>query len=96
MDIAESSAFPVSVDAFDVDPKPFPPRAWRPCNLRLCVQDVFAPFPEEMRGAFHVVHLRWWLTLSAAQVKDLVETVRWLLSKFAHRIPRGDRSSRID
>ena len=71
------------IDGFDVSDAQFPYRGWLPKNVRLHVQDVFAPFPAEHLNAYDIVHIRYFFTLlNPENVEGLVRNLMTLLSMF--------------
>ena len=69
------------IHGYDISDKFFPPSAWLPSNVSLHLHDIYEPFPEGSNGQFDVVHLRLFLTLSTAQVAQILQNAKMLLSK---------------
>ncbi|CEN62960.1 hypothetical protein ASPCAL09588 [Aspergillus calidoustus] len=59
--ISLSLALPASVqlNGFDITDAQFPPREWLPPNVRLEKLDILGPVPQELRGRYDVVAIRF-------------------------------------
>lgn len=66
IDLSKRLPASAKIHAFDVSPTLYPPLEWLPSNVSLHVHDAFTAFPEEIRGTYDVVHLRFFVTV----VKD--------------------------
>ncbi|KAL2820635.1 hypothetical protein BJX63DRAFT_427961 [Aspergillus granulosus] len=49
----------VQLDGFDITDAQFPPKEWLPHNVRLKKLDILAPMPEELRGRYDIVAIRF-------------------------------------
>ena len=69
------------ITGFDISGAQFPPTAWRPQNVELEEHNVLTPFPERHLGKYHVVHVRFFVTLlsSEDQMRAFVENIMSLL-----------------
>ena len=98
IDLSKRLPASAEIHAFDVSPALYPPVEWLPSNVSLHVHDAFTAFPEEIRGTYDVVHLRFFVTvvkdndpgiLLANIVKLLSERISPLtpitVSQFFHR-----------
>lgn len=81
IDIAEDPKLDATVVAFDISDKFFPPTAWLPSNLTLCIHDILRPFPDNLLRTFEVLHLRLFLTLTAEKLGRIIENAITLLSE---------------
>lgn len=70
------------VKAFDISEKQFPSPNWRgPVDFKIV--DCFKPIPEEYRGQFDVVNLRFWLCIvNDDSAQELLENIITLLSTY--------------
>ncbi|KAJ4286480.1 hypothetical protein N0V90_013180 [Kalmusia sp. IMI 367209] len=68
-----------TVKAFDISDKQFPPPGWRG-RVDFKTVDCFKPIPEEYRGQFDVVNLRFWLCIvNDDSAEALLENILTLL-----------------
>jgi len=51
----------MSLDAFDITTDLIPHAKWRPENVSFQKLDIFKPIPEELKGKYDVVHIRFFL-----------------------------------
>ena len=68
------------VHGYDISDKFFPPSAWLPSNVSLHLHDIYKPFPEDSNSQFDVVHLRLFFNLSSAQLAQVLQNAKMLLS----------------
>ena len=52
------------LDGFDISAGQYPPLNWYPKNVTLSTLDIFQPVPEELKGKYDVVHLRFFMCVA--------------------------------
>ena len=75
--------FPSSTkfDGFDISDMQYPPESWYGPNTTLTKLDIFNPLPEELRGKYDVVHLRFFMTIANDEnVHVIIENLKTMLS----------------
>ena len=70
------------LDGFDISDAQFPPKSWYPENVSLSKLDIFKPLPEELKGKYDVVHLRYFMTIAKDHtVQTVVDNLNAMLSE---------------
>ncbi|KAL2811275.1 S-adenosyl-L-methionine-dependent methyltransferase [Aspergillus granulosus] len=62
----------VQVDGFDITDDMFPPADWLPSNVSLRTLDILKPIPEELKGQYDVVCIRYFGVLIKNNKPDFV------------------------
>ena len=76
--------FPASVhlDGFDISDQQYPPASWYGENVSLSILDIFKPLPENLKGKYDVVHLRFFMTVASDDtIQIAVDNLTSMLSK---------------
>ena len=70
------------IDGFDVSDEQYPPEDWYGPNVTLSKLDIFEPLPEELKGKYDVVHLRFFMAVAGDDdVQIVIRNLRDMLSK---------------
>ena len=70
------------IDGFDISEEQYPPEKWYGPNVTLSKLDIFRPLPEEVKGKYDVVHLRFFMTVASDDnVEVVVQNLKGMLSE---------------
>ena len=82
IDVSDEVDQSVTIDGFDISSEQFPHASFLPSNVHLYTQDIHVPFPEELRGKYDLVVLRFLVTVvDSHSLGPLVENIASLLSE---------------
>ena len=71
------------IHGFDISDEQYPPENWYGPNVTLSKLDIFQPLPEELKGKYDVVHLRFFMAVAVDDnVKIVIENLKEMLSKY--------------
>ena len=62
----------VILDGFDISVFQFPPKEWLPANVRLDQLDVLGEIPQNLRGKYDIVNIRYFACVVKENNVDLV------------------------
>ena len=71
------------IDGFDISDEQYPPENWYGPNVTLSKLDIFQPLPEELKGKYDVVHLRFFMAVTVDDnVQVVIKNLKDMLSKY--------------
>ena len=71
------------IDGFDISDEQYPPEKWYGPNVALSKLDIFKPLPEELKGKYDVVHLRFFMAVAVDDnVQIVIRNLKDMLSKY--------------
>jgi hypothetical protein len=90
IEVARSLPDSARIDSFDVSSEQFPTDGTYQSNLQFWTHDATKPFPENLRGQYDIVSIRFFLTLADSdRAKLLAKNITALLSMYRVRILRA-------
>ena len=70
------------IDGYDISDEQYPPEKWYGPKVSLSKLDIFKPLPEELKGRYDVVHLRFFMTVASDDnVHVVIENLKSMLSQ---------------
>ena len=71
------------IDGFDISDLNFSPEEWYGPNVSLSKLDIFKPLPEQLKGKYDVVHLRFFMTvISDDNMHIVMKNLKEMLSEY--------------
>ena len=71
------------IDGFDISDEQYPPEKWYGPNVTLSKLDIFQPLPDELKGKYDVVHLRFFMAVAVDDnVRIVIKNLKDMLSRY--------------
>lgn len=86
----------VQFDGFDIFDEAYPPSRWYGDNVSLSKLDIFKPLPEELKGKFDVVALRFFMCVATDdRIQIVVDNLAAMLSESGYAFMSVARTLRL-